>query len=161
MLIAPSNTVQKSSQVSTVAEVMFSITPSLSRSEWTQAHSPTLQSQGPVLLILSGEVHSCNQFGESLMLLLSERSQSHNLWSGSGQVFAMTRSPTRSQKFLWRSEINRKWWFESSSGQSVKCIPVKQLPSLKEAVYSTLYRSSRSAKWLHPPLQGAKSSTVI
>lgn len=153
MLIAPSNTVQKSSQVSTVAEVMFSITPSLSRSEWTQAHSPTLQSQGPVLLILSGEVHSCNQFGEILMLLLSERSQSHHLWSGSGQVFAMTRSPTRSQKFLWRSEINRSdglsphqvkglsvsLWNSSPPLRKQSTVPYTDLPDLPSD-YTLLYR---------------------
>lgn len=53
-----------------------------------------LQSQGLMLLTLSGEVYSLNQVAESLVLLLSERD--HKLTCSdqdSGQVFAMSCSP--------------------------------------------------------------------
>lgn len=85
ILNSPSNTVQKSSQVSTAALGCFpSLLPFLTLSEFKHTVS-CCSHKSFELLTLSGEVYSRNQVGESLMMLLSER---HHKFTRSYQVQA-------------------------------------------------------------------------
>lgn len=145
MLIAPSDTIQKSSQVSVAAQVMFSITPSSSLNQFKHTVSHCSHKG----LCFSLHHYSRNQVGES-WCCCSQGEITSSSCALIGFRLGVCNATFTNQILQFPLEVwgEEKWRFESSSNQRVKYIPVKQLTSLKDAGYSVLSGSFRSGKRL-------------